>query len=146
MTKNTTIEPMVMTCATGVREGWNRGELFKLVISGIARQFRHVDEPTREQLLVARPPLTGTPWDALLAAVVEHVATLHGHEPPAWVDEPERFRQRPTGTGVSWRTTSTMAINGLACAPAAFLRHGVVTDPRDLDERAGELECWSGNH
>ena len=35
---------MVMTCVTGIQQGWDEGDLFKLTISGIARHFRNADE------------------------------------------------------------------------------------------------------
>ena len=41
MVEKTKIEPLVITCATGVREGWEQGELLKLAISGIPRQLRY---------------------------------------------------------------------------------------------------------
>ena len=37
------------------------------------------------------PPLTGTRWDALLAATAEHICELHGHPVQSWMDEKERF-------------------------------------------------------
>ncbi len=79
-------------------------------------------------------PLTHTKWDALLAAMVEHLARLHGHEQPAWVDEPERFLDSP------WVLSPVPVIRmeALMFAPAAFLRHGAIPDPRDLDDRGGE--------
>ena len=133
---------IVTTCVNGIAAGWDEGELFKLVISGIARHFRNADETTRQRLLATRPPLSNTRWDAVIAAVVEHVATLHGYEPPAWVEEKERFWARPKALRPAGTTTAAMAMNGLACGPAAFLRRGVVTDPRDLDGRGGEIPSW----
>ena len=137
------VQPLVTTCANGVLADWDQGELLKLAISGIARQYRHLNQIQREDVLSARPTLTGTPWDALLAAVVEHLANLHGCEAPGWVNEPERFLNRPKHLSPDWTLTPTMAMAGLTNAPAAFLRHGIVTDPRNLDERGGELERWS---
>ena len=49
---------MVMTCVTGIQQGWDEGDLFKLTISGIARHFRNADETARQALLATRPPLT----------------------------------------------------------------------------------------
>ena len=65
---------------------------------------------------------------------VEHVAWLHGHERPAWVDEPERFLE------TTWVLSPIRSarMESLMYAPAAFLRHGAIPDPRDLDSRGGE--------
>ncbi len=35
------------------------------------------------ELLGERPPLTGRPWDALLAAMVEHLCEIHDLPVPA---------------------------------------------------------------
>ena len=78
-------------------------------------------------------------WDALMAAVVEHLATLHGHEVPEWVNERERFLDVP------WIVSRLPLIRqeSLAFAPAAFIRHGALPDPRDLDARGGERHAWA---
>ena len=70
--------------------------------------------------------------------MVEHVAWLHGHAPPAWVDEPERFLDS------TWVVSPLPSIrmDSLMFAPAAFLRHGAIPDPRDLDRRGGERYEW----
>ena len=83
--------------------------------------------------LAERVPLTHTKWDAL------HVAWLHGHEAPAWVDEPERFLDS------TWVVSPIPEIrmHSLMFAPAAFLRHGAIPDPRDLDRRGGERCDWA---
>lgn len=57
----------------------------------LPRSFHARSEEEQREALATRVPLTGTKWDALIAAIVEHVAWLHGHERPAWVDERERF-------------------------------------------------------
>ena len=82
-------------------------------------------------MLDQRPPSTGTRWDALLAATVEHLCELHGPQPPAWLEEPERFLK------ITWilPTTPTMVQEAIAFAPAAFIRHGALPDPRCLDAR-----------
>ena len=99
--------------------------------------FTEVGRPSRRAALVELVPLTGTKWDALLAAMVEHVAWLHGHERPAWVDEPERFLD------ATWVVADTpwTRLYSVIFARAAFLRHGAVPDPRDLDARGGEPVC-----
>ena len=75
----------------GVDEGWPEEDVYRWIVCQLPRSF-HGSRPAEQRAALAeRVPLTGTKWDALLAAMVEHVAWLHGHERPAWVDEPERF-------------------------------------------------------
>ena len=84
------------------------------------------------------PPLTGTRWDALLAAVVEHIARLHGHRVPPWGNEPARFLEVP------WviSTNRVVAADSVLYSPGAFIRHSVFPDPADLDVRGGERHAW----
>ena len=81
--------------SAGVKAGWTHDELYGLIVHDIPRSFRAGTEADRRALLESRPGLTDTPWDALIAATVEHVATLRGYEVPEWVDEPERFPRQP---------------------------------------------------
>ena len=92
----------------------------------------------QREALEGHVPLTGTKWDALLAAMVEQVAWLYGHERPAWVDEPERFLD------TTWVVSANRVTrkNSLKHAPPAFRRHGAIPDPRDLDRRGGERFEW----
>ena len=83
--------------------------------------FTEVGRAEQRAALVERGPLTGTKWDALLAAMVEHVAWLHGHERPAWVDEPERFLD------ATWVVADT-----------PWTRLYSVIDAEDVREIAGE--------
>ena len=66
--------------------------------------------------------------------MVEHLAPLHDHPVPAWVNEPERFLDAP------WivATNRWTRLSSLMLSPPAFLRHGAIPDPRDLDRRGGE--------
>ena len=82
-------------------------------------------------MLANRPHLTGTKWDAAMAAVMEHTARVHGYEPPSWVNEPERFLE----TAVNLTRPETHSDS--AWQPGAFLRHGVNIDSRDLDWENG---------
>lgn len=111
---------------------------YRLLMHDLPRRFHQL---TRELQIVALkdpPPLTGTPWDALLAAVTEHIAPLHAHAVPDWVQEPERFLDLP------WviAEVPAIAVGSVLNAPAAFIRHGVFPDPLDLDARGGETHAW----
>ena len=117
-----------------VTEGWNRADIYRAIIHEIPRLYRSLDSEGQRQAIEDAPTLTGTKWDALIAAVVEHVARLHGQDVPAWVEEPERFLDE------TWTVSSLPLIRreSLAYAPDAFIRHGALPDPRDLDARGGE--------
>ena len=69
----------------GVEEGWPEEDVYRIVVSGLPRGFYALSFEGQRAALKERVPLTGTRWDALLAAVVEHVAWL--------------ARTRPTGVG-----------------------------------------------
>ena len=104
----------------------------------LPRQFHSLTGADQAAALLDPPPLTGTRWDALLAAVVEHVARLHDHPVPDWVNEPARFLDIP------WviSTNRVIAADSVLYAPGAFIRHSVFPDPRDLDARGGEKHDW----
>ena len=123
----------------GVKEGWPEEDVYRIVVCGLPRGFHALSFEDQRAALEERVPLTGTRWDALFAAVVEHVARQHGHEAPAWVDEPERFLED------TWVVSRLRPIrmNALMYSPAAFLRHGALPDPRDLDGRGGERHQWT---
>ena len=74
------------------------------------RNFRSLGREEQQQVLDQRLPTTGTRWDALLAATVEHVCELHGPQPPAWLEESERFLK------ITWilPTTPTMVKEAIA--------------------------------
>ena len=134
------ITPLRLTdFSDAVLARWSDGELKRAILHDLPRRFHGLDPARQREVLDERPPLTGTRWDALLAATVEHVAELHGHRIPDWVDEPERF------LGVTWLVSDMPSIqrDARVYAPAAFIRHGALPDPRDLDERGGERHDWS---
>ena len=123
----------------GIVEGWPEVDIERWIVHDLPRQFHARSAAEQREALAERVPLTHTKWDALIAAMVEHVAWLHGHEPPAWVDEPERFLDS------TWVVSPlrTIRMESLMFAPAAFLRHGAIPDPRDLDRRGGERYEWT---
>ena len=118
--------------AQAVVDGWNHAELLRLHLHELPRSLVGLDRERRIELLAERPPMTGTPWDVLLAAMVEHVCELHDLEPPAWSQEPERFLDIPHFFTNRYRYGETMVY-----APAAFLRHGAGLGPRAQSRRRG---------
>ena len=123
--------------ASGVDEGWPDIELYRLIVRGLQRNFHSGTNADRAALLSRRPHLTGTRWDAALAAVVEHTALTHGWTPPEWVNEPERFLEEPAQL-LGWPRND----NDLVWLPGSFARRGVIIDALDLDERAGDSRQW----
>ena len=125
--------------AAAIVEPWNDADLKRAILHDLPRRFHALDPERQATVLAERPKLTDARWDALLAAMVEHLAELHGHGIPEWVDEPERF------LAVTWLVSDIPSIqrNARAYCPAAFIRHGALPDPRDLDHRGGERHAWS---
>ena len=76
------------------------------------------DEPT---------PVGDERWDALLAALAEHLAAQHDLAPPLWAES--RVLRRP------WFPAELriQRAEALVWAPAAFRKHGVYLSARDLD-------------
>ncbi len=110
--------------------------IYRKIMHEVPRFLMAVEPGRRATILAAAPSLTGTRWDALLAGLAEHLAGLHGLEAPAWCDEPGRFLDPP------WVAVAAVGSRSVVRAPAAFLRHGALPDPMDLDARGGEPEPW----
>ena len=68
--------------AAEARAGRNATILERLIVKGLTRYCHSVDNEALRTLTAAEPPLTGTVWDAVIAATVEHAA---------WTQAPERF-------------------------------------------------------
>ena len=66
-------------------------------------------------------------WDALLAALAEHLAARLDQAPPEW--------SRPRVLATAWFPSSlpSKRMEALVRAPAAFRKHGVYLSDRDLE-------------
>jgi hypothetical protein len=87
-------------------------------------------EPPAKQtaLLMDDPPSVGDErWDALLAALAEHLAAKHDLAPPSWTEL--RVLGRP------WFPAElrVQRADALVHAPAAFRKHGVYLAAADLE-------------
>ena len=121
-----------------IDNGANEVERFRMIVCDLPRRFHAASRPIQERSLMDPPRLTGTKWDALLAAMAEHLAILHDHEIPVWCDEPERFLRIP------WvplgELLSGICASAYIDTPASFVRHGALVEPSSLDYRGGEHE------
>lgn len=100
-----------------------------MLLAEFLTEFGFEDPTHRQRLLSRRPRATGSRnWDALLAALAEHLAFHDDAEIPPWVEDPERFLD------TFWFPTNTpMArADALVYAPASFLRRGVMVERRSL--------------
>lgn len=107
----------------------DEAERFRLLLEFV-RAWRE-DGPGRAELtaLAAEPPPCGDArWDALIAALAEHLARSAGLEVPSWTLLPQRFLDRPFFP-ITHRSVRTAA---LVASPAAFRRRGVFLDPESL--------------
>lgn len=108
----------------------DEAERFRIVLEFV-RAWREDGLTTaeREVMIVEEPRLSGSArWDALIAAVAEHLARPAGLTIPRWALNPERFLDRPFFP-IAHRSVRTAA---LIAAPAAFRRRGVFLDPESL--------------
>ena len=127
--------PLAQECVLEIRHGYPLRGLHRWTISGIPREHEGSGPEEQWVLRETEPPMTGTPWDSMVAAVVEHLARIKGAAPPSWTQQPRRFLKQPESPTVGNNEVSRLY--RLAQSPAAFLRHSTPVDPRDLDERGG---------
>ena len=62
--------------ARGVSEGWSEDTLARMMIHDRPRALASLTNAQQSRVLDQAPPLTKTRWDALLAAMAEHLAEL----------------------------------------------------------------------
>jgi hypothetical protein len=87
-------------------------------------------EPTDEQPQLFRDeprPSGADKWDALLAALAEHLAAKLDLAPPEW------SRSRTLTTPWFPSSLPSKRVEALVWAPAAFRKHGVYLSARDLE-------------
>ena len=120
-----------------INEARDDHERYRMLMHNLPRFFHGATREFQAQALLQRPSLSGQRrWDALLAALAEHLAMIHDQPIPEWCHEKERFLDIPWVVFNRYKGMRTLA---LTRCPAAFLRHGALPDPEDLDARGGEL-------
>ncbi len=122
-------------CIAGAEDDTERQ---RMIIRDLPRKLHAMTREQRYRTLHARPAPSSTRWDALIGGMVEHVAWLNGWENPRWNEAPEWFLAPP------WFVTDSPSIRADAAmyGPGAFIRHGAIPDPLELDERGGERFAW----
>jgi hypothetical protein len=91
-------------------------------------EYRWQSPDTQAALLLGEPPSVGDErWDALLAALAEHLAAKRDLAPPGWAEL--RVLTRP------WFPAElrVQRADALVHAPAAFRKHGVYLAAADLE-------------
>jgi hypothetical protein len=91
-------------------------------------EYRREPDDIQLSLLRDEPaPVGDDRWDALLAALAEHLAARHDLAPPEWTDT--RVLRQP------WfpAELEIQRADALIWAPAAFRKHGVYLSARDLE-------------
>lgn len=96
------------------------------VVWEFLEEYRWEPRDTRATLLLDEPPLFDSQWDALLAALAEHLADEDDTTAPAWAAS--RILNEP------WYPAELQAQrdDADATAPPAFRRHGVLLSAADL--------------
>ncbi len=134
----------VAAYADAIEEARTDTERYRMLVYDLLRCFRQLDPGEQRQALELPPRLTGTRWDALLAASAEYAAQIHGHPVPAWCCEPERsLRVCWTPLPVFGRVSGFVYPHALG----AYLRHGVLVAAWELGPREGRREyaCLDGS-
>lgn len=91
-------------------------------------EYRWEPATVQPSLVRDEPPPTGDErWDALLAALAEHLLAVLDLAPPEWAEA--RVLERP------WFPSElrVQRVDALIRAPAAFRKHGVYLSTRDLE-------------
>lgn len=121
-----------------IDNAWSDAERYRMLITDLPRRFHAASRELQAKSLEDPPRLTGTKWDALLAAVAEHFAICHGHPVPDWCDDPERSLK------IYWMPLPVYGkgFPGFVYrdTPGAFLRHGVLVADWELGPREGHRD------
>jgi len=122
-------ERLTQTLA-GVAQRVEAGDDFHCAVREFLDEFAlRGDDSLRAEAIAARPASAGDPrYDAYLAALAEHLATVYQLRRPAWSLEPDRFLSR------FWFVSEVPGFRAvsIAQAPAAFRRRGVFVPERSL--------------
>lgn len=117
--------------ADSIRATTDKSRRQRLVLDFITR-YTQTDAVDRRSLVVDPPAATGDRrWDALLAAIAEHVAFEDAFDAPSWCTAENRFLD----SAWYWVDLPSVRRRALVTAPTAFRRRNVWIDRSDLDRR-----------
>jgi hypothetical protein len=120
--------PMTLAELAGRLAGTADGKLRWKLVWEFLEEYRWEPAAGQPSLLQEEPPPIGDDrWDALLAALAEHLAAQRDLAPPEWAEL--RVLQRP------WfpAELKVQRAEALVWAPAAFRKHGVYLSAADLE-------------
>ena len=120
--------PMTLADLAGHLIGMAEGNVRWKLVWEFLEEYRWEPADVQPSLLQEEPPPVGDGrWDALLAALAEHLAAQHDLAPPEWAER--RVLRRP------WFPAQLriQRAEALVWAPAAFRKHGVYLSARDLE-------------
>ena len=111
---------------------------YRSIVCNLPRCLHRADRETQMAVIAEAPALTGTPWDAMVAGIVEHFALRHGLDVPAWTADRERFLDRTWWHRYLGHDAAWIAMFE---GPASCAARGTPVHPADLDDRGGS-ENW----
>lgn len=90
-------------------------------------EYRWEPPEVQPGLLTGEPPPVAERWDALLAAIAEHLLARHDLAPPSWAES------RVLRTAWFPSDLRTLRLDALVHAPAASRKHGIYLSASDLE-------------
>jgi hypothetical protein len=120
-------QPMTIADLAGHLRATDSGETRWRLVWEFLEEYRWEPAAVQVGLLQGEPEAVGDErWDALLAALSEHLCAQHDLAPPAWAAP--RVLRRP------WfpAELAIHRVDALVWAPAAFRKHGVYVSANDL--------------
>ena len=127
------------TARTAARREHDDLELYTIVVDELLRTLHGMSTQALEAEAATPPPSADQPWDAAIAAAVEHTALRRGLEVPRWCHDPNWFIL--TGSAAIGAPTAAEWAETLHSAPAAYLRHGVFPNPNAAQKATGD--AWT---
>jgi len=116
-----TIDQVASSVTSALRGPGGTAEAIRIAFAFVPA-FDRASPGDRVRMVRGRPAATGDErFDALLAAMVEHLCARWGVPVPGWVDDPDRYVE-------PWWFVSglrNLHASALAESPISFARHGV---------------------
>jgi hypothetical protein len=123
----TTYQPMTLAALARHLSATEDGRVRWKLVWELLEEYRWEPAEVQVRLVQEEPqPIGDERWDALLAALSEHMCAEHDLSPPAWTES--RVLRK------AW-FPAELAIHradALVWAPAAFRKHGVYLSVNDL--------------